>query len=63
MVHKKTGRITSGGPREFCTGVHIAIGLLWCSLMSVGLFYTLMIEEKNIGEIIDESRRNAISAT
>ena len=30
----------------------MAIGPLWCSLMSVRLFYTLMMEVKDIGEII-----------
>ena len=27
--------------------------VLWCSLMSVRLFYTLMVEVKDIGVIID----------
>ena len=43
----------------------MAIGPLWCFLMSVSLFYTIMMEVKDVGEIIDrdESRRNAIPAT
>ena len=43
----------------------MTISPLWCSQMSVSLFYTLMMEVKDAGEIIDknESRRNAISAT
>ena len=53
MVHNKNSRITSGGPRDFSTGPPIAIGSLWCSLMSVSLFYTLMMEVNDVGEIID----------
>ena len=52
MVQNKTGITTSGGSREFGTGPLMTISLLWCSLMSVSLFYTLMMEVKDIGEII-----------
>ena len=42
----------------------MAISPLWCSLMSVRLVYTLMMEVKDVEEIIYEydSRRNAILA-
>ena len=65
IVHNKNGRITSGGPREFSTGPPMAVESMCCSLMSVSLFYTLMMEVKDVGEklIEYESRRNAISAT
>ena len=65
MVHNKTGITKLAGPREVSTGPPMAISPLWCSRMSVSLFYTLMMEVKNVGEIIIEyeSRRNAISAT
>ena len=53
MVHNKTGITTSGGPREFSTGHKMAISPLWCSLMSVSLFNTLVMEVKDVGEIID----------
>ena len=41
----------------------MTIGPLWCSLISVSLFYTLMMEVNDVGGIIDESRRNAILVT
>ena len=42
----------------------MAIGPLWCSLMTVSLFYTLMMKVKDIGDIrVYASRRNAIPAT
>ena len=65
MVHNKTGITKSDGPREFSTGPPMAISPLWCSRVSVFLFYTLMMEVKDVGEIkIEyELRRNAISAT
>ena len=53
MVHNKTGISKSDEPREFSTGPPIAISLLRCSRMSVSLFYTLMMEVKDVGEIID----------
>ena len=55
MVHNKNERITSSGPIEFSTWPLMAIGPLWCSLMSVSLFYTLtlMMKVKDVGEIID----------
>ena len=53
MVHNKTGITKSDGPREFSTGPPMAISPLWCSRMSVSLFYTLMMEVKDVGEIID----------
>ena len=56
MIHKKTGITTSGGPREFSTGPPMAISPLWCSLISVSLFNTLMImmmdEVNDFAEII-----------
>ena len=33
----------------------MAISPLWCSLMRESLFYTLMMEVKDVGEIIDKS--------
>ena len=53
MVHNKTGITKSDGPRKFSTGPPIAISPLWCSRRSVSLFYTLIMEVKDVGEIND----------
>ena len=53
MVHNKTGITKLDGPKELSTGPPMVISLLWCSRMSVSLFYTLMMEVKDVGEIID----------
>ena len=38
IVHNKTGRTTSGGPRECSTGGPMEKGPLWFYLMRVSLF-------------------------
>ena len=62
MAHTKTDRNTSGGPREFSTGGPMVNGPLWCSLMSVSLFFRLMMGVEDVGGkwIEYASRRNAI---
>ena len=75
MLHTKTARTTSGGPRELGTNDKWSGGprelgtndkwSLWCFLVSVGLFNKLMMSVEVVeGKWIEfESRRNAISAT
>ena len=38
----------------------MAIGPLWCSLMSVSLFHTLLMEVGDVGEIIEYASRRII---
>ena len=53
MVPNINDRMKSGGQRKFNTGLPMAIVPLWSSRVSGGLFYPLMMEVKNVGEIND----------
>ena len=53
MVHNKTRHNQIRWANKFSSGPPMAISPLWRSLMSVRLFYTLMMEVKDVGEIID----------
>ena len=50
MVHTKNGRTTSGWPRELSTGRRAPMvnGPLWSSLISVSLFFGLMMDVKDV---------------
>ena len=50
LVHTKTDITISGVPGEFSTGGPMVNGPLWCPMMSVSLFFRLMMGVRDVGE-------------